>query len=516
MRIKVSNVMMPLEHSIDEVFKAACKTGGIDEAAVVSNKILRRSVDARKGTVRFNYSVLFELDKTVKLNDFTVLADAPKADYFCEPTLPYRPMIAGMGPAGLFAGYYLAKCGCRPIIIERGGSIEKRTEKTAAFAKSGVLDTECNIQFGEGGAGTFSDGKLTTRINDPRCDLVLDILAQHGAPQDILYLAKPHIGTDLLRGVIVTMRNAIIAMGGEIRFDSRLDSVGIRHNRLVSVVVNGEEHECKGLLLATGHSARDTYQMLFDKGVAMSAKPFAVGVRIEHLQEDIDRAQYGKYAGHPMLGAADYRLTYNGGRSVFSFCMCPGGSVVAAASEECGVAVNGMSNHSRSGKNANSAIVVSISERDFDGVLGGVSFQRRLERAAYELGGGGYFAPVQLTSDFVNDRVTHSRSKVEPTYPIGTNAANLANCLPEPIVSALKDGLRSFDTKIKGFTKDSVLTGLETRTSAPVRILRGEHMESVNVKGLYPVGEGAGYAGGIMSSAVDGIKAAQMLLSRPI
>ncbi len=514
MQIKVSNIIMPLEHTVDEVFYEAQLISGVSKERIKSKKFLRRSVDARRNTVRFNYSVLFDVEGTVKPNDFTVVVDKPRQQYYTEKALPYRPVIIGMGPAGLFAAYYLAKCGCRPIVFERGGAMEKRVRKTHDFFENAKLDAECNIQFGEGGAGTFSDGKLTTRINDCICDLVLEIFAENNAPDEILYLAKPHIGTDKLRDVIVSIRNDIINMGGEIHFESKLNAINMKNNALHSIRVNNTDLECKAVLLAIGHSARDTYKMLFKSNVAMSAKPFAVGVRIEHLQEDIDKSQYGSFAGHKMLGSADYRLAYNASeRSCFSFCMCPGGSVVAAASEELGVVVNGMSNHSREGKNANSAIVVGVRESDFDGVLGGIALQRQLEASAYDLGGGAYAAPVQMTSDFLENKCSSRLGKVEPTYPIGYKTDDLCGCLPDFAVKYLQEGLRYFDTKIKGFTKGSVLTGVETRTSAPVRIIRNEKMESINVKGLFPVGEGAGYAGGIMSSAVDGIKAAQMLLS---
>ncbi|MDR0405291.1 MAG: hypothetical protein LBH54_00705 [Clostridiales bacterium] len=515
MKIKVDNVFAPLSHSVDEVYRDAMRLCGITARDVAEQGIYRRSVDARRDTVRFNYCVFFVLHGGAKPNNrAVVLAEEPPEDTAVEKELPYRPIIIGAGPSGLFAGYYLALRGCRPILFERGGNIEKRVRATSAFFSGGALDTECNIQFGEGGAGTFSDGKLTTRVNDKLCGKVLDIFIRHGAPGDIRYLAKPHIGTDLLRGVIENMRNSITALGGEIHFDSRLEGLKIKNGRLYSATVNGAEHDCPALLLAIGHSARDTYQMLFDSGVPMAAKPFAVGLRIEHLQADIDAAQYGKFAGHPALGAADYRLAYNGAeRKCFSFCMCPGGSVVAAASEERGVAVNGMSGHARNGTNANSALVVNVTERDFHGVLGGIAFQRRYERAAYRLAER-YLAPAQLTRDFLENKKSTRLGGVTPTYPLGYRFAELHGCLPEFVATALCDGIRYFDRKINGFSARSVLTGVETRTSAPVRIPRGETMESVNVKGLYPVGEGAGYAGGIMSSAVDGVKAAQALLCR--
>lgn len=507
MNIKVDNIIMPLDHSLDEVFQEAAKKAFIKEVNILERKILRRSVDARKNHVLINYAVFFKLRKKIKPNKFAKEVAEEERLKFKPCEWSFRPYIIGMGPAGLFAAYYLAKCGLCPIVIERGTDVYKRKATVEDFAKGGELDTECNIQFGEGGAGTFSDGKLTTRINDKICNFVLDIFHAHGAPEEILYYAKPHIGTDVLIDVIASMRREIINLGGEIRFNSHLDDVKIKNGKLEEIVVNGIAHECKCLILAIGHSARDTYEMLFKKGVHLTAKPFAIGVRIEHLQEFIDVAQYGKLAGHKNLGAADYRLTYNGdARNCFSFCMCPGGTVVAAASEEYGVVVNGMSNHARDGKNANSALIVNVTEKDFDGVLGGIEFQRRYERSTFNFGGE-YFAPVQQTVDFLDGKVSSSFADVAPTYPRGTVFADLSACLPPFVAQTLQDGIRSFDRKIEGFIDNSILTGVETRTSAPVRILRDSNMESVNVKGLYPIGEGAGYAGGIMSSAVDGIKA---------
>lgn len=513
MKIKVDNIITPLEHTIDEVYAEAMKKCGVESPAIISKKILRRSIDARRDTVRFNYCVFFELRHGAKPKNCKEIAESLEEEKPLR-SLPYRPIIVGMGPAGLFAGYYLAYNGCRPIIFERGGRVDERVAAVKRFFGKGILDTECNIQFGEGGAGTFSDGKLTTRIDDVRCEAVLEIFAKHGAPHDILYLAKPHIGTDLLRTVIASMRNSIIEMGGEVHFSSRLDSVKIKDGRLSSVTVGGEEHECKALLLAIGHSSRDTYEMLYKNGVGMSPKAFAMGVRIEHHQDFINTAQYGKFAGHPLLGAADYRLVYNGAqRRCFSFCMCPGGSVIPAASEEYGVVVNGMSNHARDGKNANSALVVNVNESDYSGVFGGIELQRKCEQAAYAIAGN-YFAPVQRTADFLEIKESAIIGKVEPTYQPGIKLADLNCCLPSFVSEALRDGIRCFDKKIKGFSEQSVLTGVETRTSAPLRILRDSNMESVNVKGLFPIGEGAGYAGGIMSSAVDGIRAAQALLSK--
>ena len=430
-----------------------------------------------------------------------------------------RPIIVGMGPAGMFAGLVLAKNGYRPLVIERGEKIEDRTKTVEQFWDTGKLNLESNVQFGEGGAGTFSDGKLTTRIKDKRCNFVLDTFLKYGAPEEIAYDGKPHIGTDNLKIVVKNIRNRIVELGGKILFNSKLQDLIIENRELKSLIVNGDEIPCSNLILAIGHSSRDTYEMLFKRKVFMEPKAFAVGVRVEHLQHMIDVRQYGKFAGHPKLGHADYRLTYRdrNGRGVYSFCMCPGGKVVAAASEEGELVTNGMSYYSRNLDNANSAVVVTVGGDDFQGnsPLKGMEFQRHYEKLAYKLGGGGYTAPVQLIRDFLKEEVSTKLGKVKPTYRPGYEFRDLKVCLPPEVVGGLQEGFTNFEKKIKGYAKgDGIITGIETRTSAPVRIPRRDNLESISVRGLYPCGEGAGYAGGIISAAVDGMKAAENIIEK--
>ncbi|MDR3644925.1 MAG: hypothetical protein P4M02_07625, partial [Clostridia bacterium] len=432
--------------------------------------------------------------------------------------LPHRPVIAGFGPAGMFAGLVLARHGYRPLIVERGGDIDERVKAVSGFWQGGALDTGCNVQFGEGGAGTFSDGKLTTRINDPRCELILEEFAAFGAPKDILRAARPHIGTYLLRGVVRALREEILACGGEVRFRTAVTGLCIRGGCIGGVTLgDGSQIACDALIFAPGHSARDSFSMLLKNGVAFAPKPFSVGLRIEQLQSEIEKSLYGDYAGHPALPRGEYRFSLrSSGRAVYTFCMCPGGEVVAAASEEGGVVTNGMSEYSRAGKNANSALVVSVDSTDFgSGALDGVLFQQRLERAAFAAGGGNFHAPAQTVGGFLQDRAVLEIGRVEPTYIPGVAAANLKALFPRQIGSMLAQGLAAFDRKLAGFAaKDAVLTGVETRTSSPVRILRGEGLEDVGIGGLYPAGEGAGYAGGIMSAAADGMRAAEAVMAR--
>jgi uncharacterized protein len=430
-----------------------------------------------------------------------------------------RPIIIGSGPAGLFAGLILAKHGYRPLILERGGDVDQRAEAIDSFFKLGVFDENSNIQFGEGGAGTFSDGKLTTRIKDRRIGMVLDTFVREGAPEEILYLGKPHIGTDVLKTVIKNIRNSIIELGGEVRFFSKVTDILIDNAAAKAVVVNGSETiESNVIIAALGHSARDTYEMLFGKGVSIAPKPFSIGVRIEHLQSMIDEAQYGSFAGHPRLGAADYLLTTRSratGRAAYSFCMCPGGQVVAAASEQGMLVTNGMSEYKRDKENANSALVVSVTPEDFGSShpLSGMEYQRTWEGKAYELGGRSFHAPVQLVGDFLQGKASQVLGRVRPSYEPGIKLCDLHLCLPDYVTQTMKEALGDFDRKIKGFaSRDAILTGVETRTSAPIRIIRKENMESETVKNFYPIGEGAGYAGGIMSAAVDGMKAAERII----
>ncbi len=501
----VNNITVPLETSKEELISIAIKKSGLTKSKVTGYKINRRSVDARRKNVQFNYSItLFTYNDSIKKDN--------EIQYGTKK-LQSRPVIIGTGPAGLFSAYILAKNGYKPIVFERGKCVDERVKAIHLLNSTATLDTNTNIQFGEGGAGTFSDGKLTTRINSPHCEEVLNIFTKFGADEEIQYLAKAHIGTDVLREVIKNMRNETIRLGGEVYFENKLEDITIKNGKINSVKVNGKEVECDILLLAIGHSARDTYYMLSSKDIFMEPKAFAVGVRIENPQDFIDKSQYGDFAGHPMLGPADYTLKYNGEkRSCFSFCMCPGGYVVGAMSEEGTVVTNGMSNHARNGENANSALVVNVTQQDYNGILGGIEFQRQMEKLAFDKANP-YYAPVQNTFDFLKKKPSKVIKSTGPTYPVGHILTDINKILPDFVSATLQEALPYFDTRIKGFAQNSVITGVETRTSAPVRITRNENMESISVKGLYPVGEGAGYAGGIMSAAVDGIKVAEKIMS---
>jgi uncharacterized FAD-dependent dehydrogenase len=423
----------------------------------------------------------------------------------------------GFGPCGIFAGLLLAQMGFKPIILERGTEVRQRTKDTWGLWRKSVLNPESNVQFGEGGAGTFSDGKLYSQIKDPKFigRKVLHEFVKAGAPEEILYVSKPHIGTFRLTGVVENMREQIRALGGEVRFQQRVTDVLIEDGQLVGVELNGgEQIHSKHVILALGHSARDTFRMLHGRGVFMEAKPFSVGFRIEHPQSLIDRARLGKYAGHPKLGAADYKLVHHAsnGRSVYSFCMCPGGTVVAATSEPGRVVTNGMSQYSRNERNANSGIVVGITpEVDYPGgPLAGIELQERLESHAFVLGGSNYEAPAQLVGDFIAGKPSTELGSVEPSYKPGVALGDLALALPAFAIEAIREALPAFEKQIRGYSlHDAVLTGIETRTSSPLRITRDESMQSLNVKGLFPAGEGAGYAGGILSAGVDGIRIAE-------
>src|SRR5476649_341300 len=431
--------------------------------------------------------------------------------------LQQRPIVVGFGPCGIFAGLLLAQMGFKPIILERGTEVRQRTKDTWGLWRKGVLAPESNVQFGEGGAGTFSDGKLYSQIKDPKFigRKVLHEFVKAGAPEEILYVSKPHIGTFRLTGVVENMREQIRALGGEVRFQQRVTDVLIEDGQLVGVELNGgEQIHSKHVILALGHSARDTFRMLHGRGVFMEAKPFSVGFRIEHPQSLIDRARLGKYAGHPKLGAADYKLVHHAknGRSVYSFCMCPGGTVVAATSEVERVVTNGMSQYSRNERNANSGIVVGITpEVDYPGgPLAGIELQERLESHAFVLGGSNYQAPAQLVGDFIAGKPSTELGSVEPSYKPGVALGDLALALPAFAIEAIREALPAFEKQIRGYSlHDAVLTGIETRTSSPLRITRNESMQSLNIKGLFPAGEGAGYAGGILSAGVDGIRLAE-------
>ncbi len=488
-------------------------------------EISKCSVDARKKKdIRLVYSV------SVRARDGGALK-APRSRYTVSPLYDRQldihtgnekmrlpPLVVGMGPAGLFCALLLAENGYAPVIIDRGDCVSKRTEAHKRFRELGILDTECNIQFGAGGAGTFSDGKLLTRVNDPRVAYVLDRFCDFGAPEEIKIQAKPHIGTDLLCGIVDSMLRRIEKLGGKVIYRARLDAIKQNPDKSISAVTTAGEIACSSVCLATGHSARDTYEMLMKSGYSIEPKPFSVGVRIEHLQHRIDEALYGSFAGHPRLGRGEYHLSdTTGERGVYTFCMCPGGQVVAAASEEGGVVVNGMSEYARDGKNANSAVCVSVFPEDHGSTpMGAIAFQRKLERAAYINGGADFSAPIQTVGDFLANRYGSEPTEVLPTYRDGkVRLAAMDDILPEFICRELRRGLASFERRVAGFASDTaVLSGVETRTSSPVRILRNKELCAVGHDRIYPCGEGAGYAGGITSAALDGIRVAEKIMER--
>ena len=530
--LRLTEIKLPIEHPEGEIEAAILKRLGIPAEDLLGHVVFKRGVDARKKNhILFAYTLDVELrDEAAVLARFKKdphVSVTPDTSYHFVAQAPEqlagRPVVIGMGPAGLFAGLLLAQMGFRPLILERGKAVRERTKDTWGLWRQGKLDPESNVQFGEGGAGTFSDGKLYSQIKDPRHlgRKVLTEFVKAGAPEEIMYVSHPHIGTFRLVGMVEKMRETIQSLGGDIRFQSRVDDIEIDNGRVRGVVLsNSERIATSHLVLAIGHSARDTFEMLYKRGVYIEAKPFSVGFRIEHPQSLIDRARYGSNAGNPLLGAADYKLVHHAknGRSVYSFCMCPGGTVVAATSEPGRVVTNGMSQYSRNERNANSGIVVGISPEDFPEVpgdpaspLGGVELQRRLESRAYELGGKTYQAPGQLVGDFLAGKPSDGFGEVQPSYTPGVHLTDLSSALPDYAIEAIREALPAFAKQIQGFDmKDAVLTGVETRTSSPVRIRRNDgDLQSLNTRGLYPTGEGAGYAGGILSAAVDGIKVAE-------
>jgi len=529
--LRLTEVKLPLDHPEESIRSAILKKLDIPPALLSGYQIHKRSYDARK---RSEIALIYTLDIEVK-NEAALLkrlrADkhvslTPDMAYRfvarAPETLPSRPVVIGAGPCGLLAALVLAQMGFKPILLERGKAVRERTKDTWGLWRKGELNPESNVQFGEGGAGTFSDGKLYSQIKDPQHHgrKVLEEFVKAGAPEEILYVSKPHIGTFKLVSMVEHMRQSITNLGGEIRFQSRVVDIDIIDGQVCGVVLaSGERMAADHVVLALGHSARDTFKMLHERGVYIEPKPFSVGFRIEHPQSLIDECRFGDYAGNPILGAADYKLVYHAanGRSAYSFCMCPGGTVVAATSEPGRVVTNGMSQYSRNERNANAAIVVGIEAKDFGGSvdgnpLAGMDFQRVWESRAFEAGGGGYLAPAQKVGDFLAGRPSTGPGTVIPSYTPGVHWTDLSTCLPDYVIATIREALPQFDIQIKGFAMhDAVLTGVETRTSAPIRISRGENCQSLNTRGLYPAGEGAGYAGGILSAAVDGIKVAEAL-----
>ena len=527
--LRLTELKLPLDHAPEALRAAILQRLGITDDELLHVSIFKRSFDARK---KHAMLMIYALDVEVKneaalLKQFRNdrhLVPTPDTAYrfvgHAPESLSSRPIVVGFGPCGIFAALVLAQMGFKPIVLERGKAVRERTQDTWGLWRKHVLNPESNVQFGEGGAGTFSDGKLYSQIKDPKHygRKVIAEFVKAGAPKEIVYVSKPHIGTFRLVGVVEAMRHEIEALGGEIRFEQRVTDVLIeegakgKHIRGV-VLAGGETLRSDHVILALGHSARDTFEMLHARGVFMEAKPFSIGFRIEHPQSLIDKARLGPNAGNPLLGAADYKLVHHAknGRSVYSFCMCPGGTVVAAASEPGRVVTNGMSQYSRNERNANAGIVVGITPADYPGgPLAGIELQRTLESRAFELGGRNYEAPCQLLGDFLEGKASTQLGSVEPSYKPGVHLTDLATSLPDYAIEAIREALPAFDRQIKGFAmKDAVLTGVETRTSSPLRMTRGDDYQSLNVKGLYPAGEGAGYAGGILSAGVDGIRVAE-------
>jgi len=528
--LRLSEVKLPLDHDEAAIRAAILQRLGIAAQALIGYRVFRRGSDARK---RSAISLIYTLDIEVRDEAWVLARLAADRNITRTPDTSYRfvtrapagieprPVVIGAGPCGLFAALVLAQMGLRPIILERGRHVRQRTKDTWALWRRSVLDPDSNVQFGEGGAGTFSDGKLYSGIKDAKYQgrKVLTEFVQAGAPEEILFAAKPHIGTFRLVTIVESLRASIEALGGEYRFASQVTDFhievpcdGTRQLRGV-ILASGEQIRTDHVVLAIGHSARDTFAVLHQRGVHIEPKPFSIGIRIEHPQSLIDRCRFGAHAGNKILGAADYKLVHHAGsgRSVYSFCMCPGGTVVAAASEAGGVVTNGMSQYSRNERNANAGIVVGITPADYpDGPLAGIAYQRQWERRAFEAGGGTYAAPAQLVGDFLAGRGSTALGTVVPSYKPGVTMTDLAACLPDFAVAAIRAALPAFERQIKGFAMhDAVMTGVETRTSSPIRIRRGEDLQSLNTRGLYPAGEGAGYAGGILSAGVDGIRVAE-------
>ncbi len=529
--IRLTELRLPIDHAPEDLEAAICKKLAILAKDLIRYEVFKRSYDARKSNI---LSFIYTLDLSVKDEEAVLkrLAHDPHIrlspdtryhfvahfDSHIKPQSALRPVVIGFGPCGIFAALTLAQMGLKPIVLERGKPVRERTQDTWGLWRKKILNPESNVQFGEGGAGTFSDGKLWSQVKDPKFHgrKVLQEFVKAGAPEEILYVSKPHIGTFRLVGVVEKMRKEIIELGGEVRFGQKVTGFEISNHVLQGIhLESGDFLEADHVVLALGHSARDTFATLHDAGVYMEAKPFSVGFRIEHPQSLIDRTRLGPHAGNPLIGAADYKLVHHAknGRSVYSFCMCPGGTVVAATSESNRVVTNGMSQYSRNERNANAGIVVGITPDDFPGgPLAGIEFQRQIESKAFTLGGSNYEAPGQLVGDFLQGKTSTEFGSVIPSYKPGVHLTDLAESLPAYAIEAIREAIPAFEKKIKGFSMhDAVLTGVETRTSSPLQIKRGPNYQSINTQGLYPAGEGAGYAGGIMSAGIDGIKVAEAI-----
>ncbi|MDF3005130.1 MAG: putative protein Cbei [Oscillospiraceae bacterium] len=528
MLLQLSQINTSVTQGAGEAPMVAIEQLGLKPSQVLSCSLVRTSVDARRGRrlpVHFVSAVAIEVpdmlgEKLLRENHKNLSLLKPLMPIEVktgETPLNHRPVVIGFGPAGMFSALLLAQSGYRPIVLERGAAMEDRVAAVERFWQKGLLDTQTNVQFGEGGAGTFSDGKLTTRINDPLCGHVLTELVRHGAPQDILLKAKPHVGTDLLRGVVKSIRNEILALGSEIHFLSRVEDFQVKDGAICGVVSNGGVLAADAVIAAVGHSARDTFSVLASCGAMLAPKAFSVGVRIEHLQTEIDRAIYGDLAGHPNLPSGEYQLSHREGqRAAYTFCMCPGGMVVAAASGDGQTVTNGMSYRARDLKNANSALVVSVDSTDYgNGWQDAVAFQQRLEHAAFNLAGKDYKAPCMRVADLMKTPLQSPSAIVEPSYPIGVKETDITAILPPQITAFMRHSLPILGQKLSSFdSPGALLTGVETRTSSPVRIMRQSNCVAENIDGLYPCGEGAGYAGGIMSAAVDGLRCALALINR--